>query len=61
MAKYPLQELAEAEARLRHPGKALVNFSIMNEEGERRRAIFVWENQAALDQDDPIAMYWRKP
>jgi hypothetical protein len=56
--KYPTEELSEAEARLRHPGNAVVEFSIVKEDGEPRRAIFVWESEDAMDQEGPIAMYW---
>jgi hypothetical protein len=55
----PTEELSEAEARLRHPGNAVVEFSIVNEDGERRRAIFVWESEDAMDQEGPNAMYSR--
>jgi hypothetical protein len=59
--RYPHESLTEEEARVRHPGNAVVAFSIVTEDGERRAAIFVWENEDVMDKEGPIAMYWLTP
>ena len=57
--KWPVEELTEAEARRRHRDCELVGvFSIVDDRGKRRLAIFVWKREATADEEDPEALYW---
>jgi len=58
---WPTEEITEEEARLRHPHSESVQvFSIVDQTGERRPAIFVWRREESADKEDPEAMYWLK-
>jgi hypothetical protein len=59
--KYPVESLTEEEARLRHADCEFIQvFSIVDQDGERRLAIFVWQREEDSDKEDPDALYWRK-
>ncbi|MGH9318363.1 MAG: hypothetical protein ACRD3V_00505 [Vicinamibacteria bacterium] len=58
---YPHEALTEEEARLRHADCELIAvFSIFDDDGERRPAIFVWRMESEAADRDPDAMYWLK-
>jgi hypothetical protein len=53
--KWPTESLSEAEARLRHPDCEMVAvFSIVDQDGEWRAAIFVWQREETSDEEDPV-------
>jgi len=59
--KYPVESLSEEEAKLRHADAEMIHvYSIVDQDGERRPAIFVWEREEDSDKEDPIALYWLK-
>jgi hypothetical protein len=59
--KYPTESLTEDEARLRHPGGELEVWSIVTEDGERRDAIFIFEEDDGSGEQAAIALYWFVP
>jgi hypothetical protein len=55
--KYPHESLSEEEARLRHQDCEY----IVDQDGEHRPAIFVWQGEDDADKKGPRALYWLSP
>jgi hypothetical protein len=59
--KWPTESLTEEEARYRHSDCEFINvFSIVDQYGQRRPAIFVWRREDDTDKEDPTAVNWWK-
>jgi len=52
--KYPIETLTEAEARVRHSDCEFIQaYSIVDQDGDRRAAIFVWQRKEDSDKEGP--------
>ena len=57
--KYPQESLTNEEAQFRHSDCEYIHvWNIVDADGDRRAAIFVWRKEDETDETGPDAVYW---